>query len=863
MKRLKSRFKTPRTPFGEKLTDMKKRKKNEQNLQKKLKIKKEKSFKKNQKKWKTEKNEKQKKLKKPAVFFCPSGWTTFHMSSVGWCCLVPPLGGVAAFPIFSCWWCCLPPPSVGWCCLVFLLWVVLPFFCPFGGAAFHLSSVGWCCLVSLFCWVVLLCLFAFLPLGGVAFPASHLLGGAAWFPSLLGRVAFPISFCVVLPSFSLLWVGLRSFPLFSWVVLLGPPDGVGLFFRGAAFLPLGGAAFFLSGFPSLGGVAVFFCPSGGTNFSPVFCWVVLLGPLSFQSHFRVGGAAWFAFPPSWAVLLFFLLLLRGAAFLPLLWVGCFFPSSVGLCPPLWAVGVVLLSFPSFGVGLRSPSLRLGGAAWSSSSFGWCCFSPLLCRGAAFLPLPPLGGAAFPQSSSGWSCFTSSLLNFGAAWFPSSPLGGDCFSTLRCCLPSPPLCSGAFSPLVLLGRAACFFQSHWVVLLGFLLLLLVGHCLPPPPVGGAAFFPSSGWVVLLGFLLLWAVLLFQSPFVCCCLRPPPWVGLRSPPLLLGGAAWSFPPPVAFPISFCCVVLLPFSPPGLLGSTPACCFPISIGAAFLLSFWVGLLSFPCLLLGGAASVHSSIGVVLRPALPTIAFLTPPWVELLFPIFFYVVVLPSFPFLLWVVLPSFPSFGWGCFPFPLLGWCCLVSFFFGWCCFSLSFGVVLPSFPSFGWWCVPPILLLFPIFCGAALVSLLWVVLLFPWWDFLPFWVGPPLWVELLFFIFWIGWCCLVSFFFGWCCFSTLRCCLPSPPLCSGAFSPLVCWVAQLGFPPLGGFAALSSPPFGGAAVPPPFLGGAVFSHLKGLLASFFCWVVLLSKIKKKRCKVKEIWKQWQSGKMKNEK
>ena len=203
-----------------------------------------------------------------------------------------PLGGVAVFLLLlvvlpsspSCGWSCffplfnwvvlLGPP--GWCCVVFP--VVLPFFswvglffplwfsfsgwrcrffCPSGGTTFHLSSVGWCCLVhsSLGWWCVLLCLL--LPLWAVLlFPffcgdaflsivwvvvlfASLRLGGAAWSP--LGGVAFPISFCVLLPSFSssgwdyfspvFCWVVLRCPSLFAWCCLSSPPFG------GPAFLP--------------------------------------------------------------------------------------------------------------------------------------------------------------------------------------------------------------------------------------------------------------------------------------------------------------------------------------------------------------------------------------------------------------------------------------------------------------------------------------------------------------------------------------------------------------------------------------------------------------------------------------------------
>ena len=72
-------------------------------------------------------------------------------------------------------------------------------------------------------------------------------------------------------------------------------------------------------------------------------------------------------------------------------------------------------------------------------------------------------------------------------------------------------------------------------------------------------------------------------------------------------------------------------------------------------------------------------------------------------------------------------------------------------------------------------------------------------------------------------LPSFFtsFGWGCF-------PFPPSGSGAFSLLVCLVAQLGFPPLGGVAVFSSPS-----------GAIAVLHLLWVELSFllFSWVVLL--------------------------
>ena len=135
-------------------------------------------------------------------------------------------------------WCCLPstpcsPSPVG-CVLLsspsfgggafspLFCWVALLVFPPLGGVAVFSFSFSCYCLPSP-------------PLGGPVFsPSSD--GGAAWSP--LGGVAFPISSQVVLPS--LLWVGLLFYPSSSVGCCLVSP--------------------------SLAGVAVFFCPFGGTTF---------------------------------------------------------------------------------------------------------------------------------------------------------------------------------------------------------------------------------------------------------------------------------------------------------------------------------------------------------------------------------------------------------------------------------------------------------------------------------------------------------------------------------------------------------------------------------------------------------------------
>ena len=120
--------------------------------------------------------------------------------------------------------------------------------------------------------------------------------------------------------------------------------------------------------------------------------------------------------------------LFGVAFLLLLWVELFFPlSSVAWCRLVssfcgWCCCfsfscLVVLSSSSFGWDCFFPRLLLGGAAWSPPPFfshvalfpspvRWCC-----------LPSPPLGEAAFTLSSVRWCCLVSS--SFG--WCCVSPL----------------------------------------------------------------------------------------------------------------------------------------------------------------------------------------------------------------------------------------------------------------------------------------------------------------------------------------------------------------------------------------------------------------------------------------------------------
>ena len=300
------------------------------------------------------------------------------------------------------------------------------------------------------------------------------------------------------------------------------------------------------------------------------------------------------------------------------------------------------------------------------------------------------------ASSGWSCHFSHLLKGGAAWFLPSLDGVEVF-----------FCpfGGTTFPLSSVGWCCLVHSSlGWCCVLLCLLSLLWG-CFSNLLSGGPAFlplwvellFPSSvGWCCLVSCFFGWCCD-FSSPLAWSCLTSAPLgVGCVhplffcvvllsfpflseewcfSPPLRLGGVAWSPPPlgDVAFPLSFC--VLLPS-------------FPSSGWDYFSL----------CLLLGGTAW---STRVVLRC------------------FFFFCVVLPFFPSIwrscdppfCWVLLLGFPPLGgvavanlllsWCCLPSPPLGggaaflssssvgWCCLVSSFFGWCCFSnlLSGGAAFP--------------------------------------------------------------------------------------------------------------------------------------------------------------------------------
>ena len=248
----------------------------------------------------------------------------------------------------------------------------------------------------------------------------HFLGGITVFPYPFGSAAFLLLLWVTLlfPAWSLPFGWRLLFPLLGGTAWSHPP--------------LDGVTFSLS----LCVVLLSFCPFGEAAFSPVWCWVVLLGLL-----------------------------------LPSVWFCCVsFSFWLGLpSPPL-------------GETAFSPSLLLGGAAWSpplksvavfpspfawcclvSSFFGWCCcFFILLFGGVVFL-----------------------ILNSGAAW-------------------SPPILRWSCVPLFFSWAVLLCVLLLCVVLLFFLLLL-------------------RGVVIL---LLLWVKQLFSPVFRWVLLRALPfWAGLE--------------------------------------------------------------------------------------------------------------------------------------------------------------------------------------------------------------------------------------------------------------------------------------------------------------------------------------------------
>ena len=178
---------------------------------------------------------------------------------------------------------------------------------------------------------------------------------------------------------------------------------------------------------------------------------------------------------------------------------------------------LLCSFPWSGVAFPPSSSFVGGVVVFPSPFAWCC-----------LPSPPLGSGAFPLSSVGWCC----LVSCSFLYFFQKQVVLLFFLLLLMVLPS-------FASRGLWCLSPLFCKA---VLLGFLLPLewccclsfsFCRCCLPSPPLGGGASLHLFCWVVLLGFFPLWVV--------CCC-SP---CFLLSPPLGCG----------AFSPVFCWVVLLP--------------------------------------------------------------------------------------------------------------------------------------------------------------------------------------------------------------------------------------------------------------------------------------------------------------------
>ena len=191
---------------------------------------------------------------------------------------------------------------------------------------------------------------------GLLFP-SLLLGGVTWSPSLSGVALFPLSFCVVSPSFSPFWWGSFLSPLLLGGVVW-PPS-----LSGVALFPL-----------LLRGVASFL--GWGSFLSPLLLGGAALPP-------PLGGAAFFlsffVVLPSFPSFLECLLLFGGASFLLLLlWFGLVSsPSSAGRC---------CLTFSFFGW------CRL------ASSLGWCCVTPSLFAWCC-LPSPPSLADLFQKEKS--------------------------------------------------------------------------------------------------------------------------------------------------------------------------------------------------------------------------------------------------------------------------------------------------------------------------------------------------------------------------------------------------------------------------------------------------------------------------------
>ena len=420
------------------------------------------------------------------------GWCRLA-SLFGWCCVwpslllrgaaspSPPLGGAVELSLSSSSlrWCCLAS-FVGWCCVIPSLFALV-------GSAFLPQPFWWCCFLP-FC-----CLGAALPP-----PFFGRLSCVFPRPLLRGAAFLPLPW-VRLLSLLLLLGGASFLLLLLWVGLLSPP----LLLEGAALpsLSLGGV---------LGGVTFPFSSVGWCRLAWALSPFVVVGVLLRFTVLRCS-LSFLAVPPSFPSFLgwgSFLspLLLGGAVHSPFAWCWPSF-SSFGWCcflPFFLFVGAVLIASSFFGrCCVKKFPLLLRGAAflpllpWMglvslSSSAGWC--SP---------PSRPLGGNAFPPSSVGWCCLPSPPPSGGAPFVPLFcwvvPLGllhlWGYFSLLFCWV-------------VPLGLPL------WVVL-RLALSSFAWCCLPSPPLGGAAFPLLFSWVVLLG-LLRWVVLRYSLSF--CVVLP---------------------------------------------------------------------------------------------------------------------------------------------------------------------------------------------------------------------------------------------------------------------------------------------------------------------------------------------------------
>ena len=260
--------------------------------------------------------------------------------------------------------CCFASSFFGRCCVVPYpsLWCYHPSLLPSSGAPLSPSSVGWCFFASSF--------FGWFFWVGLLFP-SLMLGGAAWPPSLGGVASGPLSFCVVLPSFSPFWWCCFLSPLLLGGVAWPPSlSGVALFpllLRGAAFLSLLPWVGLVSLPSSVGWCCPPSPPLNGDAFPPSSVgWCCLPSPPSLSAFFCLVVLHFFSFFFGW---------------------GCFLPLFCWKVLPyllfLWMVFLGGTTFPFSSVGWCRLASFVGCCCVLHSPFAWCC-----------LPSPPFGGAAF-------------------------------------------------------------------------------------------------------------------------------------------------------------------------------------------------------------------------------------------------------------------------------------------------------------------------------------------------------------------------------------------------------------------------------------------------------------------------------------